>query len=99
MEEETAFKIIIGLIMVITVVIAAVAMMGGLLKQKISIRECGYEYVAKSTYSGANCGSIDGNAKCNVGDNCMDSEKNLCCPKDIEIIEDNNHNKICCKVI
>jgi hypothetical protein len=93
MEMKTVFEIIIGIIMMVTVTIATVAMMGGLMS--MSVAECiPAEYTA-SNLNGKYCGLNSGgnNVYCDkitifipatgfksFFDECMDASKNMCCP-------------------
>ena len=105
MEIKIAFATIIGLIMMITVIIAVIVMMAGL--TQFSVSECvPAEYTALQSYNGLNCGLNSNNqqVKCDVKggphltyDDCMDSTKNLCCPtqtkQNIKLI-----NGKCCNI-
>jgi len=106
MEIKIAFATIVGLIMMITVIIAVIVMMAGL--TQFSVSECvPAEYTASSNdIRGEYCGLISGsNAYCNINllhqaytrDNCIDSSKNLCCPtqtkQNIKLI-----NGQCCNI-
>ena len=92
MEIKTMFEIIIGVIMMITITVAVVALMGGLMSMTVS--ECNpAEYIASTVplNQGNYCGMIGANkAYCEKTppamfattkfDDCIDSSKNVCCP-------------------
>jgi hypothetical protein len=85
MEIKITFSTIIGIIMVVTVTVAAIAILGSL--TRVNIEECiPAEYVATTGFRGEGCGTdSNGNqVKCDVllllPDRCVDSSKNLCCP-------------------
>ena len=104
MEIRVLIATIIGIIMLVTIVIATVVMMGGLLD--LSVNECiPAEYNASSSdWKGEYCGLSSGsNVYCGIlllgdrwlRDKCMDSSKNLCCPttqKNIRIIGEKCYN-------
>jgi len=88
MEVKTAFAIIIGIIMMVTVVLAVVVMMGGL--SNIMVSECVPISYAAGSFGGEYCGVNAANQQlsCNyvdassarLYDKCFDSIKNMCCP-------------------
>lgn len=111
MEIRTIFGIIIGIIMMITVTIATVAMMGGLIDMSVS--ECvPVQYTASSNDNrGEYCGLISGsNTYCNINllhqaytkDNCIDASNNLCCPTTQSgtgwYVTDKNTGGKCCNI-
>ncbi|MBN2202982.1 MAG: hypothetical protein JW700_02265 [Candidatus Aenigmarchaeota archaeon] len=93
MELKTAFTIIMGMLMTATIIIAIVAIMGGL--TEVMVKECEpAQYRARSDYDGLDCG-LDGNGNplyCKLDkrisllpdsskqDICFDEDKSLCCP-------------------
>jgi hypothetical protein len=108
MEIKIAFATIVGLIMMITVIIAVIVMMGGL--TQFSVSECvPIQYTASGTnFGGKYCGMIGSNkAYCDKTqdifgtitgyDDCIDASKNLCCPnstkQNIKLI-----NGQCCNI-
>jgi len=106
MEIRTVFGIIIGIIMMITVTIATVAMMGGLIDMSVS--ECvPTQYTATETIYRTSeyktCGFSGGQQLyCNKNDDCMDASNNLCCPTSQSGIgwhvTDKNTGGKCCNV-
>jgi hypothetical protein len=107
MEIRTIFGIIIGIIMMITVTIATVAMMGGLIDMSVS--ECNpTQYTATETIYRTSeykaCG-LDTNKQqlyCNNKDDCMDASNNLCCPTSQSgtgwHVTDKNTGGKCCNI-
>ena len=88
MDIETAFSVLMGILMVIAVTVAAVVIMISASKGSIHVRECiPSDYVTSNTAgSGQPCGFIDmGGTPTRVycdnrGDTCMDPGNNKCCP-------------------
>jgi len=89
MEIKAAFATIIGILMMVTVTVATIAIMGGL--TQIGVEECGpAEYKADVAYTGDSCGyistvevyckEIHRSAEDAVSDSCFNENKNLCCP-------------------
>jgi len=89
MEITTAIATIIGVIMMVTVVMATVVIMGGL--TQITVEECHplEGYFASSSNSGPKCGTDTSGQRlyCSsitigpitTSDTCMDESKNICC--------------------
>jgi len=97
MEIKTMFEIIIGIIMMITITIAVVALMGGLME--VTISECiPAEYVATIGGGGKYCGlsNINNKVYCIGGDDCINATGNLCCPTQTKGAK--NINGECCNV-
>jgi hypothetical protein len=88
MEIKTAFRVLVGILMIATVVIATVVMMGGMLKGSVEMKECiPAEYTTTLTFdTGVQCGFTDTGwgpqaVYCNnPRDVCIDPGRNLCCP-------------------
>jgi hypothetical protein len=90
MEIKVLFSAIIGILMMVTVIVAAVAFMNGL--TQVTVEECTpADYLAKVDMPGESCGldSSGSQVKCGsagsvdgipILDRCIDSTKNMCCP-------------------
>jgi hypothetical protein len=89
MEIKITFSTIIGVLMVVIVTIAAIAILSTL--TKVSVGECmPAEYPAARGYGGLSCGtdSLGRQLSCQyvifdgfrLSDTCLDSDRNLCCP-------------------
>ncbi|MFH0929439.1 MAG: hypothetical protein V1818_03730 [Candidatus Aenigmatarchaeota archaeon] len=93
MEIRTAFSVILGIMMVATVIIAMIALMGGLMT--VSVEECEPADYSAGGYSGKACGtSTSGQLRCRTGDTCVDYNNARCCEENyLQEIRDG----LCCK--
>lgn len=86
MEIKTAFQVLVGILLILTVVLGVVVIAGNLLGESVFIEECiPAEYTATSTdlTDGTACGFNSGgqHVYCDdFKDDCMDDDTNKCCP-------------------
>jgi hypothetical protein len=90
MEIRTAFEVLVGILMMVTILIAAIVILQGTMKGSTFIYECkDASYITTDTTgNGQSCGFNSGvEVHCKSGakiDNCLDESKNLCCPRGID---------------
>lgn len=91
MEIKLAFRILFGILMILTVIVSTVSFMGSLSAKSVFIEKCiPSEYTATTTSSNTRCGFNPSGQSvyCNNDDDCMDPSvgKNICCPTSQENI-------------